>query len=89
MKKVAGMAWIKARCHTRSSFKGLEGRIRIKEITPNKTKLGIFITTFTLSSDFLNLMGKSVAELVLRRKISDMTRNLDNFCKTNSLSSLL
>ena len=69
--------------------RNLEGRIRIKEITPNKTKLGIFITTFTLSSDFLNLMGKSVAELTLRRKISDMTRNLDNFCKINSLSSLL
>ena len=69
--------------------RNLEGRLRIKEIATNKTKLGVYITTFTLSSDFLNLIGKSAAELVLRRKISDMTRNLENFCKTNSLSSLL
>ncbi len=68
--------------------RNLEGRLRIKEITPNKTKLGVYITKFTLSSDFLNLIGKSAA-YVLRRKISDMTRNLENFCKTNSLSSLL
>ncbi len=68
--------------------RSLEGRLRIKEITPNKTKLGVYITKFTLSSDFLNLIGKSAA-YVLRRKISDMTRNLENFCKTNSLSSLL
>ncbi|MFX0043924.1 MAG: hypothetical protein ACFE8L_13510 [Candidatus Hodarchaeota archaeon] len=67
----------------------LEGRLRIKEITTNKTKLGVFINSFTLSSDFLNLIGKSAAELTLRRKISDMTRNLEKFCKTNSLSSLL
>lgn len=68
--------------------RNLEGRLRIKEISPNKTKLGVYITKFTLSSDFLNLIGKSAA-YVLRRKISDMTRNLENFCKTNSLSSLL
>ncbi len=68
--------------------RNLEGRLRIKEITPNKTKLGVYITKFTLSSDFLNLIGKSAA-YVLRRKISDITRNLENFCKTNSLSSLL
>lgn len=69
--------------------RNLEGRIRIKEIAPNKSKLGVFITSLTLSSDFLNLIGKSAAELALRRKITDMARNLEKFCKTNSLSSLL
>ncbi|MFX1411127.1 MAG: hypothetical protein ACFFA6_12300 [Promethearchaeota archaeon] len=67
----------------------LEGRLRIKEIAPNKTKLGVFVDNFTLSSDFLNLIGKGAAELTLRTKISDMLRNLEKFCKSNSLSNLL
>ena len=66
----------------------LDGRIRVKEITPNKSKLGVFIETLTLSSDFMNIIGKSAAELVLRTKITDMMRNLENYCKINSLSEL-
>ena len=69
--------------------KELDGRIRVKEITPNKTKLGVFIESLILSSDFLNMIGKSAAELVLRTKITDMMRNLENFCKNHSLSELI
>jgi hypothetical protein len=66
----------------------LEGRIRIKKLSENKTKLGIFISNFKLSSDFLNLIGKSAAELTLRTKITDMLRNLERWLKSNSLDEL-
>lgn len=69
--------------------KQLEGRIRIKEISKNKSKIGVFINSFTLSSDFLNLIGRSAAELTLRTKITEMLRNLERWLKTNSLEDLL
>lgn len=67
----------------------LEGRMRIKAISPNKSKIGVFINSFKLGSDFLNLIGKSVAELTLRNKISEMLRNLERWVKNNSLNELL
>ena len=67
----------------------LEGRIRIKALTPTKSKVGVFVSSFTLSSDFLNLIGKSAAELTLRTKITEMLRNLDRWLKTHSLNDLL
>ncbi len=69
--------------------KDLEGRVRIKEIAPNKTKIGIFIDRFSLSSDFMNLIGKNAAELILRTKITSLLNNLQKYCKTNELKTLL
>lgn len=66
----------------------LEGNLRIKTLTANKTKVGIFINKFVLSSDFLNLIGKTAAEITLRAKITKMLRNLEKFCKTNKLKEL-
>lgn len=67
----------------------LEGRIRIKALSDNKSKLGVFIKSFKLGSDFLNLIGKSAAELTLRTKITDMLRNLERWLKSKSLNDLL
>ena len=67
----------------------LEGRIRIKTISNNKSKIGVFINSFKLSSDFLNLIGRSAAELTLRTKITDMLRNLEKYVKSKSLDNLL
>jgi len=66
----------------------LEGRIRIKSLSATKSKLGVFIDTFTLSSDFLNLLGGG-ADLVLQRKISEMLRNVEKYCKTKDLQDFL
>ena len=66
----------------------LIGRLRIKALSPNKSKIGVFINSFTLSSDFLNLIGKSAAELSLRTKITEMLRILERWLKTNSLNDL-
>ncbi len=66
----------------------LEGHLRIKAITPTKSKVGVFINNFKLSSGFLNLIGKSASELTLRRKITEMLRNLDHWLKQNSLDDL-
>jgi len=66
----------------------LEGRMRIKALSDNKTKLGVFIKSFKLGNDFLSLIGKSVAELTLRTKITDMLRNLERWLKSNSLDDL-
>ena len=68
--------------------KELEGRMRIKALSGNKSKLGVFIKSFKLGSDFLNLIGKSAAELTLRTKITDMLRNLERWLKSNSLDDL-
>jgi hypothetical protein len=68
--------------------KTLEGRIRIKAISANASKIGVFIKSFTLSSDFLNLIGRSAAELALRTKITDMLRNLERWVKNNTLEDL-
>ena len=66
----------------------LEGRLRVKELSPNKSKVGVFIENFILSSDFLNLMG-GAADLTLQMKITDMLRNLEKYCKTKNLEDLL
>ncbi|MFX0004542.1 MAG: hypothetical protein ACFE9C_10640 [Candidatus Hodarchaeota archaeon] len=67
----------------------LEGRMRIKAISNNKTKIGVFINSFRLGSDFLNLIGRSAAELTLRTKITEMLRNLEKYVKTKPLEDLL
>ena len=67
----------------------LEGRLRIKALSDNKTKLGVFIKSFKLGSDFINLIGKSAAELTLRNKITEMLRNLESWIRNNSLKDLL
>ena len=67
----------------------LEGHLRIKTLTPTKSKIGVFIKSFTLSSDFLNLIGKNAAELTLRTKITEMLRKLERWLKSNSLNDLL
>ena len=66
----------------------LEGRIRIKALSPNKTKFGIYIKSFKLGSDFLSLIG-NVAELTLRNKITKMLRKLEHWLRNNSLNDLL
>lgn len=66
----------------------LEGRLRIKTLSPNKTKLGVFIKSFKLGSDFLSLFG-NVAEFTLRNKITEMLRKLERWLKNNSLNELL
>ncbi|MFX0029789.1 MAG: hypothetical protein ACFE8B_11305 [Candidatus Hermodarchaeota archaeon] len=66
----------------------LEGRIRIRALSPNKTKLGVFIKSFKLSSEFLSLIG-NVAELTLRNKITEMLRKLERWLRNNSLEDLL
>ncbi|MFW9876058.1 MAG: hypothetical protein ACFFG0_23390 [Candidatus Thorarchaeota archaeon] len=66
----------------------LEGRLRIKALSDNKSKLGVFIKSFKLGSDFLNLIGKNLAELTLRNKITEMLRKLERWVKKNSLNDL-
>ncbi|MFX1258052.1 MAG: hypothetical protein ACFFAN_09340 [Promethearchaeota archaeon] len=73
-------------------IKELEGRIRIKTLSidksSNKSKVGVFIHHFVLSSDFINLFG-SAAELILRRKVTNSLRNLEKYCKTHDLKDLV
>ncbi|MHA1256290.1 MAG: hypothetical protein ACTSPS_11885 [Promethearchaeota archaeon] len=66
----------------------LEGRIRIKPLSPNKSKVGVFVETFVLSSDVLRSIA-SVGDLVLQNKISEMLRNIDKYCKTKDLKDFL
>jgi hypothetical protein len=66
----------------------LEGRIRVKSLSDSKSKIGVFIENFKLSSDFLNLIG-GAADLTLQMKITDMLRNLEKYCKSNNLNSFL
>ena len=66
----------------------LEGRIRIKPLSPNKSKVGVFVESFTLSSDFLSKLG-GVSDLVLQSKISKMLRNIEKYCKTKDLNDFL
>jgi len=63
----------------------LEGNIRIKAISPSKSKIGIFIHHFVLSSNFMSLIG-GVAELILRTKITSILRNIEKYCKVSQLS---
>lgn len=79
---------IKLNVRNNKDVRELEGRMRIKAISDNKSKIGVFINSFSLSSDFLGLIGRSAAELALRTKITDMLRNLDRWLKTNSLDNL-
>jgi len=62
--------------------------MRIKAISKDKSKIGVFINSFKLSSDFLNLIGRNAAELALRTKITDMLRNLEKYVKSHSLNDL-
>jgi len=66
----------------------LEGRIRVRALSKSKSKIGVFIENFKLSSDFLNLIG-SAADLTLQMKITDMLRNLEKYCKSNDLKLFL
>ena len=66
----------------------LEGRIRIKPLSPNKSKVGVFVNTFTLSSDVLRSIA-GVGDLVLQNKISEMLRNIEKYCKTKDLKAFL
>ena len=71
-----------------SNVRELEGRIRIKPLSPNKSKVGVFIDIFSLSGDFLSKIG-GVSDLVLQRKISEMLRNIEKYCKTKDLNDFL
>ncbi|MFX0058918.1 MAG: hypothetical protein ACFE85_14010 [Candidatus Hodarchaeota archaeon] len=66
----------------------LEGRLRVKSITPNKSKVGVFVESLVLTSNFLNILG-GAADLTLQMKITDMLRNLEKYCKTNDLKDFL
>jgi hypothetical protein len=65
----------------------LEGRIRVKALSPTKSKVGIFIEDFKLGSEFLSLIG-GTADLILQSHISDMLRKLEKFCKSRNLKEL-
>ncbi|MHA1804990.1 MAG: hypothetical protein ACTSU4_10770 [Promethearchaeota archaeon] len=67
----------------------LEGNLRVKSLAENVTKIGVFIHKFNLSSDFLNSIGKSASEMILRTKLTDLLRNLEKFCKNNDMKELL
>ncbi len=67
----------------------LEGNLRVKAISPSKSKVGVFIHVFIVESDFLNLIGKKTSELLLRTKITDLLRNLEKYCKTSDLKELI
>lgn len=67
----------------------LEGRVRIKALAPDRSKIGVFINHFKLSSDFLNLIGSNAAELVLRTKITALLQNVKKFCTSHDLGSLV
>jgi hypothetical protein len=62
--------------------------MRIKALSNSKSKIGVFINSFKLGSDFLNLIGRNAAELTLRTKITDMLRNLEKWVKSKSLEDL-
>lgn len=68
--------------------KELEARLRVKSLSPTKSKLGVFVQSLILNSDFLNLIG-GASELILRTKITDMIRNLEKLCKTRGLKEFL
>ncbi|TXT66431.1 MAG: hypothetical protein BAJALOKI3v1_30090 [Promethearchaeota archaeon] len=66
----------------------LEARLRIKALGPDKSKVGVFVHTFKLNNEFLNLVGDA-SELILRRKLSEILRNLENFLKDNDVKELI
>jgi len=67
----------------------LEGNLRIKQVSPQKAKIGVFIHAFDLESDFLNLIGKRTSEFLLRTKLSDFLRNVEKACKAGDLSKFI
>ncbi len=69
--------------------KDLEGNIRVKSLSEKKTKIGVFVHNFNLNSGFLNSVGKSASEMILRTKLNDLLRNLEKFCKDHDLKELL
>ena len=69
--------------------KDLEGNLRVKALSDNKTKVGVFVHKFNLNSEFLNSIGKGASEMILRTKLNDLLRNLERFCKNNNLKELL
>lgn len=69
--------------------KELEGRIRVKELSSNQSKIGIFIKHFKLSNDFINLIGKNAAELILRTKITALLQNVKKYCSSYNLKELI
>jgi hypothetical protein len=70
------------------NVKKLDGSMRVKALSPNISKVGVFVHHFILQDDFLKLFG-GAAELTLRTKITNMLRNLEKFCKTNNLGEFL
>ena len=70
------------------NVKHLEGRLRIKALSPTKSKIGVFIEKFVLSGDFLSLTN-NVVDFVLQTKITEMMRNIEKYCKTKDLKDLL
>ena len=69
--------------------KELEGRLRVKSLSSSQSKIGVFVKQFKLSSDFLNLIGKNAAELILRTKITGLLQNLKKYCSSNNLKELI
>ena len=70
------------------NIKKLDGNLRVKALSSDKSKIGVFIHNFDLEDNFLKLFG-GAAELTLRTKITSMLRNIEKYCKTNDLSKLL
>ena len=70
------------------NVKELEGNLRIKDLSATKSKIGVFIHKFSLSSDFLKLFG-GAAELTLRTKLTDMLRNLEKLCHNRNIAELV
>jgi hypothetical protein len=66
----------------------LEGNLRLKQLTPDKVKAGIFIHKFELESEFLNLIGRQTSEFILRTKLSELLRNVEKLCKSRDLDEL-
>lgn len=70
------------------NVKSLDGNLRVKALSSDKSKIGVFVRNFVLEDDFLKLFG-GAAELTLRTKITSLLRNLEKYCKSNDLKNLL
>ncbi|MGV9174254.1 MAG: hypothetical protein ACOC44_04085 [Promethearchaeia archaeon] len=66
----------------------LEGRLRIKALGHDKSKVGIFIVHFLLENSFLEMLGRDVAEMILRTKVSGLLRGVEQFCRDGNLKEL-